>query len=185
MDVINDNINIKLNCRGEIITLPRDVAERFFPMIKSAKNISNSGEYFINHKASDVHSLLDSLEIPLRQELGIFEDHRKIYTVDDILIFDSYEIIINNRVDDKKTVRDVVIDNKYEYLFLMTSYFAKVGNSYLTEVSLFRNKVTTYPSPLNKLYKKILYTVEGKDHGAVNAPKEKIAKAIVKILNEP
>jgi len=81
---------VKLNCRGEIITLPLSIAERI-PVIKASKNFDFNNEYFINHKASDIHDYLDSLEISLKHELGDFSEDKKNspVTCDDIFIIGS------------------------------------------------------------------------------------------------
>lgn len=186
-EIRNGSRKIRLNCRGEIITLPKDVAERFFPVIKSAKNFDfTSGEYFVNHRASHVHDLLDSLEIPLRHELGIFEE-KKVYTVDDVLISEWHESNSNGNRNIMSSCDVHIIDNMCSSQFTIIKYVMSFGDNYITQLRLNAFKDAVYPSHFDNIISRInsdrgiiIYSTEGHEpYIDKNILKEAIVKNIM------
>jgi len=176
MDQENESTSvsmIRLNCRGKYITIPRDVAERFFPVIRASKNFdSTSGEYFINHRVSHVHDLLDSLEIPLKHEMGIFEPEKKEYIYYNIVILETERINYLYR-------RKVVINNREDQDFYICKY-----NDHTAKLhSVPRNN---YVSPFIKLCgKELIFPIVSRVDNVIQLyNKKEVMKTIVDILNE-
>lgn len=138
----NDNDRmVSLNCRGEIITIPLYLAKEF-PTIKASLNFKRS-TYFINHKASDVHSFLDSIAMPIENEFGYIKSYKKITPDDIILMNDVHKIL-------------VIIDDEFNYVLNITRSELNVGNyNSICTFSLENFNIQKTDKNINKIVRKV------------------------------